>query len=399
MERWFKIAGTFSLIVIMSAVIAGCKETEVHGPVDANGAAPPPVRNTAVQNLPGGAKISYELPDAKNLLYVLAKYEIRPGVVREAKSSNYINELEVNGFGSSGTYQVELYSVGRNEKMSEPVIVTVKPEKPPIFDAFETISVKEGFGGMTVSLQNKYKASLAVEILTPDSLGILATETTFYTSLENVVLPVRGFEPEERLFGVVLRDRWDNFSDTTFVTLTPWFEEPLDKTLFQEMTLPTDYNTPHNQGTARMNKIWDGSHSESDFVTAPGHGIPQWFTFDLGVTAKLSRLVLFKRLSNAYLYNSGAVKRWTLYGSNNPNPDGSFDESWIFLMDCNSYKPSGLPPGENTNEDLEYARAGEEFTFPEDVPAVRYLRWVTHANWGNVTHVNITEIDLFGQVQ
>src|SRR5690606_14879527 len=83
---------------------------------------------------------------------------------------------------------------------------------------------------------------------------------------------------------------------------------------------------------------------------------PQWFTFDLGVTAKLSRLVLFKRLSNAYLYNSGAVKRWTLYGSNNPNPDGSFDESWIFLMDCNSYKPSGLPPGENTNEDLEYAR-------------------------------------------
>src|SRR5690606_14387209 len=124
MERWFKIAGTFSLIVILSAVIAGCKETEVHGPVDANGAAPPPVRNTAVQNLPGGAKNSYELPAGKTLLYVLAKYELRPGVGREAKSSDYINALEVNGFCSSGTYQVELYSVGRSENMSEPVIAT-----------------------------------------------------------------------------------------------------------------------------------------------------------------------------------------------------------------------------------------------------------------------------------
>src|SRR3546814_18376720 len=106
-----------------------------------------------------------------------------------------------------------------------------------------------------------------------------------------------------------------------------------------------------------MNKIWNDSQSENDFVTSPGHGLPQWFTFDLGVTARLSRLVLFKRLSNRFLYNSGAVKRWSLYGSNDPNPDGSFDESWIFLMECNSIKPSGLPPGENTNEDLEYARA------------------------------------------
>ncbi|HEY9560911.1 MAG TPA: DUF5000 domain-containing lipoprotein [Anseongella sp.] len=399
MERLIKLTGCFCLSVWMSVGISGCTEGDIHGPISGDGSTPTPVSNPVVQNFPGGATITYELPNEENLLYVLAEYEIRPGVTLEAKSSNYINRLDVKGFGRAGDFQVKLYSVGRNNKRSDPVMITVQPETPPIYNAFGTISLKEGFGGMTVVLENEFKASLAVEVLTPDSLGNLATETTFYTSLEHINLPVRGFDPEERLFGVVLRDRWDNYSDTIFATLTPWFEEPLDKKLFGQMDLPTDYNSPHNGGTATMNKIWNDSQSENDFVTSPGHGLPQWFTFDLGVTARLSRLVLFKRLSNRFLYNSGAVKRWSLYGSNDPNPDGSFDESWIFLMECNSIKPSGLPPGENTNEDLEYARAGEEFLFPEDTPPVRYLRWVTHENWGNVTHVNITEIDLFGQVQ
>lgn len=399
MERWIKYTGRFLLILLLSAAIYACKDADMHMPINGEGNAPPPVKNPVVENLPGGAVVTYELPDEKNLLYVLAEYEIRPGVSRQAKSSNYINRLTIDGFGKTGEFEVKLYSVGRNEKMSEPITVKVQPETPPIHEAFKTVSLNEGFGGMTVTLENKHKASLMVEVLTPDSLGILATGATFYTSLEDINLPVRGFEPQDRLFGVVLRDRWDNYSDTIFATLTPWFEEELDKEKFEPMDLPTDYNTPHNGGSARMDKIWDGSQSENDFVTTPGHGLPQWFTFDLGETVRLSRLVLFKRLSSRFLYNSGAVKRWSLYGSDNPNPDGSFDESWVFLMECNSYKPSGSPPGENTNEDLEYARAGEEFLFPEDAPPVRYLRWVTHENWGNVTHVNITEIDVFGQIQ
>src|SRR3546814_8317541 len=78
--------------------------------------------------------------------------------------------------------------------------------------AFGTISLKEGFGGMTVVLENEFKASLAVEVLTPDSLGNLATETTFYTSLEHINLPVRGFRSEERRVGKecvsTCRSRW-----------------------------------------------------------------------------------------------------------------------------------------------------------------------------------------------
>src|SRR5690606_10811983 len=214
MERWIKIAGYISLALMLPAIIPGCKETDMHSPVNGNGGSPSQVKNVSVKNLPGGALISYDLPNEEDLLYVLAKYEIRPGVTREAKSSNYINRLEVNGFGATGDYEVKLYSVGRNEKLSEPVTVQGQPERRPINDAFETIAIKEGFGGMTVTIKNEYEASLAVEVLTPDSLGILATETTFYTSLEDISLPVRGFDPEERLFGVVLRDRWDNFSDT-----------------------------------------------------------------------------------------------------------------------------------------------------------------------------------------
>lgn len=211
-------------------------------------------------------------------------------------------------------------------------------------------------------------------------------------------MPVRGFDPEPRTFGVLLKDHWGNRSDTVFKEVTPWFEQSIPKP-FAKVDLPTDYAVPHTNGTAVMERIWNDSKSESDFVTVPGHGLPQWFTFDLKATVQLSRLVLFKRLSTAFLYNSGAVKRWEIYGSNDPNPDGSFDDSWTLLMECQSIKPSGLPAGENTDEDRAYAAAGEEFLFPDDIPAVRYIRWKTLENWGNVSHVNITEIDVYGQIQ
>jgi len=383
-------------IALLTGLLA-CEE-ERHEPLSRGGEGPVAITQATVENLPGGARIRYEVPNDKNLLYVKALYEIRPGVKQEAKSSFYTDRIEVSGFGSAGTYPVSLVAVGRNSEESAPFAVDVSPTDPPIAEAFSTLEIREDWGGATVFMENLYEAELTVDVVTPDDFGALTVTETFYTKMKDARLPVRGFEPKPRVFGVVLKDRWGNRTDTLFNTLTPLFEEEIPKP-FARIDLPTDYSTPHNNGSAVLERIWDGSHSESDFVTVPGHGLPQWFTFDLKNTVKLSRLVLFKRLSATYLYNSGAVKRWEIYGSNAPNPDGSWDDSWVLLMECQSVKPSGLPPGENTEEDRAYAEKGEEFLFPADAPPVRYLRWKTLENWGNVSHVNITEIDLYGQVQ
>jgi hypothetical protein len=382
----------------LATVFYTCKE-DTHTPINSGSEAPARIQNPVVENLAGGAKITYALPEGtKSVLYVQAEYQIRPGVVREAKSSYYTNSLVVDGFGQSGEYEVKLYTVGRNEKRSEPVSVKINPLPSAVTTVFKSLVVKEDWGGISFSFQNANEANLAVEVITPDSLGDWTTSEIFYTKMKEARFSVRGFEPVKRRFGIFLRDRWDNRSDTIMGEYTPMLEQFLDKSKFKEMNLPTDYNAPHSNGTLRMSRIWDGQYtSETDFVTVPGKGLPQWFTFDLGSLTKLSRIVLFKRISANFLYNSGAVKKWELWGSANPNPDGSFDDSWTLLSTCQSIKPSGLPPGQNTNEDRDYAAKGEEFEFPADAPPVRYIRWKTLENWGNVTHVNITEIDVFGQ--
>jgi hypothetical protein len=54
-------------------------------------------------------------------------------------------------------------------------------------------------------------------------------------------------------------------------------------------------------------------------------------------------------------------------------------------MTCESIKPSGLPVGTVSVEDIEYARRGEEYIFPRDTPVVRYIRFKvlsTHADRG-----------------
>lgn len=380
--------------------IQACTHEDAHSPIHKKGERPAQVANPQVENMPGAARITYELPKSEGLLYVKAIYEIRPGVTQEAKASYYTNTIEIEGFGNTGTYEVSLYTVGRDNQESDPVVVQVSPTSPPLMKVIESVEIIEGWGGATVRLTNEHEAAMTVEVLTTDESGDLTVAETFYTQMKEANLPVRGYAPVQRVFGVVVRDHWENRSDTVYAEVVPWFEQEIDKP-FTRVNLPTDFADPHSggDGTYFLERIWDNVYTTPDFVSVPGYGLPQWFTFDLGAVTQLSRLVLFNRTSPQFVYNSGAVKRWELYGSNDPNPDGSFDESWVFLMECQSVKPSGLPAGQHTDEDIAHVAAGEEFIFPEDVPPVRYLRWKTYENWGGVQHVNIVEIDVFGQIQ
>ncbi|MCD8261863.1 MAG: DUF5126 domain-containing protein [Bacteroides sp.] len=138
----------------------------------------------------------------------------------------------------------------------------------------------------TISLQNEDRGNLIISVLTPDSIGQMEVIAESYTSLRNIHFAVRGYGPERRAFGVCLRDRWDNLTDTIYQELIPWEEHELDKANFREVVLETDIRL--NAWGFSMAHIWnneygwglnDMCHSE-DF---PAY--PVWFTFDLGVTA------------------------------------------------------------------------------------------------------------------
>ncbi len=388
--------------VLLLAILfgLGCKEEDKLVAIDENAPAPAAVSNVNAVSTEGGALISYKIPIDPNLSYVKAVYDIQPGVTREAKSSVYGDTLRLVGYGDTLTHEVKIYSVGKNEKTSEPVMIKVTPKKPPVRSIFETVDVNAAFGGVNVSFNNTTKAKISIELYV-DSTGknTWAPLNIYYTSASSGRFSVRGMKSLERRFAVLVRDRWNNKSDTLIKKLTPKFEIEIPKVGWVSMRLPTDSYTPANAGYS-IEKLWDGlvAPLQQGFASANGSAIPSWFSIDLGKKVLLSR---FKehQAAASHLYVSSAVKRFELYGSNNPNADGSW-ASWTLLGNFESYKPSGLPMGQITEEDKNYANfLGEDFEFQTQPAAYRYYRWKTLETYSSTGQIVILELDFFGEIQ
>jgi hypothetical protein len=372
---------------------AGCKQ-ELIGPMPNNGSgAPPPVTDLKVLNLPGEAKITYKVPADPDLLYVEAKWTYK-GNERNTKSSYYSDTLSIQGFGDTSGCQVQIYSVSTGEKRSEPVTVTVNPLTSPVEEVFKSLTVKPDFGGINVGFYNATGANIVISIITKDSIGDLVPADAFYTNLVSDSFSTRGFDAVPRLFGLVVKDRWNNLSDTLFTTQTPLFEKQLSKSLFKEVNpYPGDVNDKIYSASYPMRNLWD--NNTTIYVTATNLGMPESFTIDLGVTAKLSRMVYLQRQSTAFYYASGTPEIFDIYGSNSPSPDGDWS-SWTLLSHCVSKKPSGLPLNITTSDDIAAAQAGEGFNFPVSANAYRYLRFRVTKTYGNATNITFAELTFWG---
>ncbi|MFD2035016.1 DUF5000 domain-containing lipoprotein [Belliella marina] len=367
------------------------------------GNPPQSVTNVSVVSGAGKARISYDLPQ-ENVLYVLAEYETREGVRKEAKASRYVQSLTVEGFARAGAYSVSLYAVGLNEERSEPVVVSVEINRPPVITTFESIEVFEDFGGLTVEAVNEFEGELVFEIFTKEGQGDLSLDHSYYTKQRNIRFSARGYAAEPQNFYIVMRDRWGNSTDTLSVELLPFFEQKLDRTIMEELRLPTDNWQGHSwSGIAPrgIHFMFNGNANNANeiFHTVPNSGIPAHFTFDMGKKAKLSRYKLWQRWEgSSHIYAGLSPRKWKVYGSNEPNLDGSWD-SWILLGEYEMIKPSGLPVGELTQDDWDTRHAGDEFDVPIDAPAVRFLRVVVEETWGRTQHFAISELEFWGDYQ
>lgn len=389
-------------ILIWAFVIGlyGCGKDERLDYTDPNAPAPAQVSAVKATATAGGATITYTLPSDPNLSYVKAVYEIQPGVSREAKSSIYANSLELVGFGDELSHEVKLYSIGKNEKESAPVSIFVQPKTPPVRSVFSNIKLTETFSGVNVVFQNPDKANLAIVVMV-DSTGknTWSTINTQYTNAVEGNFSVRGFKSEERKFGVFVRDRWNNKSDTLIKKLTPKFEIEIPKNLWTNLDLPND-----QKGVAdpafKVEYIWDGkwaSLGNQCYASPNASVLPQSLTIDLKQKVLMSRIKAHQA-PNTHIYVGSAFKTFELWGSNAPNPDGSWD-SWQKLGTFRSFKPSGLPLGQMSDQDRNYANfLGEDFDFDTPPPAVRYIRWKTTETYSSTGQVVIAELRLFGQI-
>nr|WP_295870528.1 DUF5000 domain-containing lipoprotein [uncultured Chitinophaga sp.] len=384
----------YYLHLFIILLVAGACRQESNGPVLKDKTAPGPVSNVVVESLHGAAKISYAVPADADLLYVKALYTAPNGTVRETKVSRYNRDLTVAGFGDTSEYKITVYAVDKSENVSAPVTINVRPLVPPVWIVRKGLTTSADFGGINVKYTNPEEDDLAIVVLADDSLGRFSPVSTQYTNLKEGDFSTRNMPDVQTKFGVYVRDRWGNLSDTMHVVLTPLFEQRLDRLKMKGLVLPGDAPIGYGGSIAGL---FDGSTTAGFYHSSDAARMPQWFTYDMGQRAKLSRLVWHMRPGFYYsLHNPRVVEIW---GSDNPNPDGSFDASWTLLASVTQIKPSGLPEGQLSQADTDAALAGQTVTFPLNTPKVRYIRFKTLKNWSNGTYVNFYEIAMWGDTK
>lgn len=385
------------LLPLFITTVISCSEEEGPQPIGGDGSAPGPVSNVTVQNLPGKARLTYTIPEDPNLLYIVARYTLENGTDMEEKVSYYDNTMLLEGFAGLSSIDVTITAVSKDEVESTPVQVTVEPEKAPIYDVYDSLNTGADFGGIRISAINAEEEDIAILIMQRNDAGDWEPlPTSIYTSQAEITQSLRGFDTIPQDFAITVRDRWLNVTDTLFTEVTPLFEKLMPKSDYRAVSLPNDALSTYPVTNLWDNEYfwWWGSYFTERNLSLPSHLV----TFDIGQTTKLSRLHIWafsEPIGGQQLYYYlGAMKHFRIWGSNELN-DGDLS-GWTMLGEYEVTKPSGLPYGQENNDDLVAAQDGVDYEISIDKPAVRYLRIECLENWAGGEFMAISEIHVYG---
>ena len=384
------------------SLFLGCKE-ESHHPYGSDGVAPGKVVVEYVVNKPGGATIFYTPPGDADVLYVRASFTDDNGLLREVKASAVNDSLIIEGIGQAGDYVVAVQAVDRGENMSEITNVTISPTDSPIHGILETINGIADYGGIKISYQNIHRAEVSLNVMIYDETkDQMIYRESFYTSQALGEYSFRGYKGVKTRFGIYVEDRWGNQSEMVYFEVIPIPDDYLDKSLFSVFKLTGDQD--FNDYGFNEEQMWDNHWSDqwncghTGFVPLPHH-----LTIDLGITVKLSRFKLYQR-GGSELYKHGNPKHFKIYGvldinSLPPYNPATPNAGWTLLKDCYSFKPSGLPIGQVSAEDIEFQNKGEDFEFDiENLVEVRYVRIENIETWGAQIVTVIGELAFWGEI-
>lgn len=375
----------------------GCSELEGHKALGSDAVAPGKVEVVQIKNKPGGAVIYYKTPNDTDLLYVKATYKDDKGKYREVKMSKVLDSIVIVGFGKTGDYNVAISAFDTGDNQSVLTDAIISPEPSAVEVIFPTLTGEVDYGGIKVSYINILKASFSLNIsqYNPEQDKWVFRES-FFTSQKSGTYTFRGYKSVKTKFRIYVEDLYGNVSDFKEFEVTPVPDETLNKKLFSVFRLPGDkdfgqYGFSETQmWNDQYNTQWDCGHT--DFQTK----LPHYLTLDLGTKAKLSRFKLYQR-AGGELYKHGNPKHFKIYGMlDNPNLP---NQTWILLKECFSFKPSGLPIGQNTAEDFAYQEKGENFEFDfNNLVEIRYIRIEVLENWGGIDGTVIGELSFYGEI-
>lgn len=396
----------YSGVVMFMLWLTGCEEYTVgQYPVDA--IAPQSISNVKVVNLPGAVRLSYDLPDEADLLYVKAAYPLANGEVRVSKTSVFSNTMLIKGFGKSKKQIIQLIAVDASQNESEPVNVEIEPMDAPIYSIVEALQASTTWGGFKMIWENPLKEDIVVEVLRKDPItGDFSFVENFYSSELQAERAVRGLDSTLTTFGVYVRDIYYNYTDTLEFEIKPLFEQMIPKTGFKAFNLSSLFKQ-HAAFGGPMPQMWDDITNvrENAYYIMTGNPIMPFFTIDVGVKAKFSRFRVWQRIDYLFALHNPKEMEW--WGTNDlaaasDNETLGWEENgkWTKLGEFESKRPSGGKSGDPiTAEDDAYAKAGEEFEFPLDSPSAQYIRFKLISTWSGSSGLHINELAFWGLIE
>ena len=389
----------FYLLIIL---VYGCSE-ESHQAYGSDNDPPGKVTITSIENVAGGAIIKFTPPSDEDLLYISGKYENEKGEKKQVIVSAYIDSLNINGFGKIGIFDVEVSAFDLGNNQSEIEIVEISPLEAPIHEILKSIDGIQDFGGINISYENPSGANVSLNMSVVNDSGELEFKESFYTSQKNSSYSFRGYDPVATTFVIYVEDQWGNQTETKSFEITPLKDVFIEKSFWSVVQMPGDESFSEYGFSA--NQIWDGSWSNqwncghTNFLS-----LPHQLTLDLGQRVKLNRFKLYQR-GGSELYKHGNPKIFEIYGRENLDNLPIYDPSkpgdgWILLGKFESFKPSGLPPGSNTEEDYLFQDNGEDFVFEFESQSreIRYIRFINIESWNNQMVTVIGELSFWGGV-
>src|SRR5690606_29088203 len=143
---------------------------------------------------------------------------------------------------------------GKGLKRSEPVTVTVHPKLPPVLEVYQSLVVREDFGGIAMELLNIHQAEVTVNVEIKDSIGDWTLADIFYTSQAQEKMVVLGIEGVAKRFRMWVQYRWGNQPERMELDMTPLYEERIPLEGMRVINTTTD---PVDHQGGPLHNLWN----------------------------------------------------------------------------------------------------------------------------------------------
>ena len=393
-------------VVVGVLIFAACSKSEEYKDYMANGEIIYPARADSLKVYPGEERIALAwLTTDPRIIYFNVFWNRGSDSVRvPAVQTGNLNVPDTNRVIISGleegTYEFSVFSYDEEGNSSIPTLVQAaaygENYRSTLFNrAVESVEYISGTGFASIKWHESEALEAGVELIYTAGDGaereLLVQKDSLLTRLPDYKV---GTDVRYRTLHLPDSAAIDTFrTDYEIIPAPEISYKELDKSLFAPVYLPGDVGSAWGW---ELPFIWDNNTAEGSGFHTPEVVLPQHFTIDLGVSVVLREMKAWQRQGADMPYNAGNLKRFEVWGSNDPAPDGSFT-GWVKLADCESIKPSGLPLGSVTQEDIDYSAAGEVFLFPEGTPAVRYIRIKILENWSGSLSSHLMEVSFKGE--